>query len=616
MNVVDMFEMPVCNLRPMENLVNLVRDMPRQDPRFALFLGAGSSWSSGIPTAENLVAQWRRQLFLSQAGKDRWWPHYKPEFETWQKSRYQEWCRKWEAVYGRQPSEYSLLFSHFCPDVDARQGFIENICSGCEPGPGYIYLASLVNAGYFKTFLTTNFDDLIHDALYRYGGAKPKVCAFDSQVASVRLLGPRPKVLKLHGDFLYSNIRAVSSEVGRLDNNMQDKFEVTCKNYGLIVIGYGGQDQSVMAPIRTMLHHQDCLKHGVHWCIFSPNRKQIRKRAQPPEQLEGGKKKERTIPIPRELHHLWESYSDKFHLYEVDSFDRVMEALCKGCRCPPPEDLARPQEKALYARLRDGIENADQTWRLTSDFSDLLASFRAATAERPPARVILLDEADQCHREGLRKLDEAKLDDGKLDEAKLGDAEHLFRKSMEKSTQALSMEEEKRLTPSQEVRALRRRCGSTSSLADVLVGRQGQGTRPPEGEALGKAALEDVQRALRVDQELGQPADLRGHRINLWFNGLAAHGQILYFTGHLSKDALQESLGWLDHLMNDDIHADEHIEFLTKELGGEVLLAELQKVEKEAKEELRSTVGAGSGKPGSSLTKRRRRRTSVPGTKA
>ena len=36
--------------------------------------------------------------------------------------------------------------------------------------------------------------------------------------------------------------------------------------------------------------------------------------------------------------------------------------------------------------------------------------------------------------------------------------------------------------------------------------------------------------------------------------------------------------------MNDDIHADEHIVSLTKELGGEALLAELQKVGEEAKQ--------------------------------
>jgi NAD-dependent SIR2 family protein deacetylase len=582
MNIVEMAEFRTCNLRPVENLVNLVRDMPRQDPRFALLLGAGASWSSGIPTAENLVAQWRRQIFLSQTGKDRWWPHYTLELEAWQQA-YRECLRNWEAVYGRQPSEYSLLFSHFCPDVDARQGFIENICSGCEPGPGYIYLASLESAGYFKTFLTTNFDDLIHDALYRYGGAKPIVCAFDSQVASVRPVGPRPKVLKLHGDFLYNNIRAVSAEVGRLDSNMQDKFEATCKNYGLIVIGYGGQDQSVMAPIRTMLHRLDYLKHGIHWCIFSPSRKKSDKRDPPPEEFGGSEKKEANISIPRELYQLWESYTDKFHLYKVDSFDHVMEALYQGCRCSPPEDLAKPQEKALYARLRDGIENADQTWRLTYGFSQLLASFRAATSDPPREGVILLDEADQCHREGLILLDKGKLDE----------AERLFQKSREKSTQALSMPEEKALTPSQKVRALRRRCGSTSSLADVLVRRQGKGARPPGGEALGKAALEDVQRALRIDQDLGRSADLKGHRINLWFNGLAAHAQILYFSGYLGEAASRESLGWLDHLMNDDTHADEHVASLTEELGGELLLAELQKFDEDAKQE-RSSIGRSS----------------------
>jgi NAD-dependent SIR2 family protein deacetylase len=574
MNVVDMVEIETCNLRPMENLVNLVRDMPRQDPRFALFLGAGASWSSGIPTAENLVAQWKRQLFLSKTGRSRWWPHYKSDLKNWDES-YKECCREWEAVYGRQPSEYSLLFSHFFPDVDARQGFIENFCSNCEPGPGYIYLASLENAGYFKTFLTTNFDDLIHDALYRYGGAKPIVCAFDSQVASVRLVGPRPKVLKLHGDFLYNNIRAVSSEVGRLDSNMQDKLEATCKNYGLIVIGYGGQDQSVMAPIRTMLHNQECLKHGIHWCIFSPNRRKSEKKGQSARELEGSEKKKATLSIPRELYRLWESYMDKFHLYEVDSFDQLMAALYQGCRCSPPEDLARPQEKALYARLRDGIENADQTWRLTPDFLRLLASFRAATADPPPPGVVLLDEADQSHREGLAKLEEKNLDE----------AERLLEESKKKSTQALNMVGKESLTPSQKVRALRRRAGSTSSLADVLVRRQGEGARPPGGEEIGRAALKDVQMALEIDQGLGQPADLKGHRINLWFNGLVAHAQILYFAGHLSEDAVRESLEWLDHLMNDDIHADEHTAFLMEELGGEALLAELQKIAEKANPE-------------------------------
>lgn len=569
MNVADSIGLEACKFRPVENLVNLVREMPRQDPRFALLLGAGASWSSGIPTGENLVSQWRRQLFLSQTRKDRWWPHCEDELREWLKGDYKKWCQDWEGTYGRQPSEYSLLFSHACPDVDARQGFIEKVCSGCEPGPGYIYLASLENAAYFKTFLTTNFDDLITDALYRYGGAKPMVCAFDSQVASVRMVGPRPKVLKLHGDFLYNNIRAVSSEVGRLDNNMQEKFEATCENYGLIVLGYGGQDQSVMSPIRTMLHHQDCLKHGIHWCVYSDFGKEKKR-----DEAGGPDEKKRKVEIPRELHQLWESYPDKFHLYEVGGFDQVMEALCRGCHCPPPEDLARPQEKALYARLRDGLENADQTWRLTPYFSELLASFRIATAEPPPAAVNLLDEADQCHREGL----------GKLDNRDLKEAERLFQDSMRKSTQALDEAEEgKSLTLSQRVRAFRRRSGSSSSLAEVLLAREGKVSLRPKCEKLAAAAIEDVQKGLRIDQGLSHPAELKGHRINLWFNGLVAYGQLLSLSGELRQPSWQEALGWLDHLMNDDIHAEEHIGWLKKELGGEALLVELQKISEKAK---------------------------------
>src|SRR6476661_741139 len=363
---------PVRKMRQSGTLVDLVAGMPMKDPRYALFLGAGASVSSGIPTAMQLCTQWKRRVFLDCSRRAMWHPDCDTAFKDWISNEYSLWRGDWEASYGRQPGDYSRLFDYAYPDADARQGFIERRCSGCEPGPGYIYLASLTLAGYFQTFLTTNFDDLINDALFRYAGINPMVCAFDSQVSSIRLQSPRPKIVKLHGDYLFNNLRNVGSEVARLDRNMEDKFGRTCGSYGLIVIGYNGEDQSVMAPLRAMLHSRDRLTHGLHWCVYSA----------PSDNRE-------SVDIPEDLYRMWEQYPDKVHLYDTGTFDTVMEDFYCGCRCSPPQELAQPEERALYARLRDGIENADQTWQLTPRFSNLLGVFREA-ATNPPSGILKL----------------------------------------------------------------------------------------------------------------------------------------------------------------------------------------------------------------------------------
>jgi NAD-dependent SIR2 family protein deacetylase len=545
-------------MRRVGTLVDLVSGMPRNDPRYALFLGAGASLSSGIPTSDKLITYWQRRVFLGEKKKTlSWLPHYTEEFEAWVQNEYPRWKHEWQATYGRQPSDYSLLFSHAFPDAGERQGFIEQLVSDCEPGPGYIYLASLVLAGHFHTFLTTNFDDLVHDTLFRYAGLKPIVCAFDSQVSNVRLQGPRPKVIKLHGDFLFTNLRNVENEVSRLDANMEEKFAHTCTNYGLIVIGYGGWDQSIMGALRVMLHRRECLAHGLHWCVYH----------EPQNNASATEASEALIP--EDLYRMWELHRDKVHLYHVGSFDDVTEALYRGCRCEPPRDLAHPQERALYARLRDGIDNADQTWRLNEGFSALLAQFRKAVEQKPPGVVTLLDEADHEHRVAQDCL-------GKR---LCSEARQHFEASIEKTTEALNMATPAPATPAQQIRALRRRSGSEGGLADVLLSEGNHATAKELDQAaterfskLADDSLEDVRKGLAIDRLLGGSRDLRGHRLNLWFNGLSAQAKRLMADATISANEFNEALAWLAAMTSDAIYGSEYVKLLKGEPGGPALL--------------------------------------------
>lgn len=160
---------------------------------FTWFLGAGCSRSSGILDAGGLVQKWLRELYelqgKSAAGFDRWVSDTFPSFDP------------------AAPSlSYAETFARRHPSPVERQREIELICARGEPAYGYATLAQLLSHKDFgrfcSTVLTTNFDDLIADALYLYGerNARPLVVTHEALARYVRTNSPRPTVVKLHGD--------------------------------------------------------------------------------------------------------------------------------------------------------------------------------------------------------------------------------------------------------------------------------------------------------------------------------------------------------------------------------------------------------------------------------
>ncbi|MBF8266338.1 MAG: TPR domain protein, partial [Dehalococcoidia bacterium] len=160
------------------------------DKRFSIFLGAGCSVSSGIPAAGDLV-------------KERWLPRLCAvcdpdckDMDTWASARFKDYDPKNPAaVYGAVMEELFL-------SPDERQREIEDLCDGKFPGFGYAVLASLVamQGGHLNVVLTTNFDDLMADALYLFSAARPLVIHHESLASYIRPTRTRPLIVKLHGD--------------------------------------------------------------------------------------------------------------------------------------------------------------------------------------------------------------------------------------------------------------------------------------------------------------------------------------------------------------------------------------------------------------------------------
>jgi len=238
------------NRRDVDHLVNLILTRNQDIPNFALLLGSGVSSTSGVRTARDMIAGWRRQLYERSKAKE--------DFADWLAK--QEWYE--------HDDEYSLLFELVCDQPSQRRVYIEECMKDAHPSWGYVYLTNLLKHNFFNVVLTTNFDDLISEACFLYSeGLRPIVCAHDSAVSGIRITSKRPKVVKLHGDFLYDNIKNTVRELETLEENMKRKIIQFAQEYGIVVVGYSGRDRSVMDILEMLLRSEEYFKQGIYWCI-------------------------------------------------------------------------------------------------------------------------------------------------------------------------------------------------------------------------------------------------------------------------------------------------------------------------------------------------------------
>jgi tetratricopeptide (TPR) repeat protein len=237
------------NKRDKKHLIDLIGRRSNNTPNFSLLIGAGASASSGVKTTGQMIVEWRRRLYEQSKSEE--------PFEVWLQK--QDWYEDEE--------EYSILFEKVCDQRSQRRIYIEECVKDAKPSWGYIYLANITAHNYFNVIFTPNFDDLLNEACFIYADCRPIVCAHDSAVADIRVTSARPKIIKLHGDFLYDSIKNTIRETETLEKNMRDKFMQFAREYGLVVIGYGGNDRSIMDILDTMLRSEGYFPNGLYWCI-------------------------------------------------------------------------------------------------------------------------------------------------------------------------------------------------------------------------------------------------------------------------------------------------------------------------------------------------------------
>ncbi len=252
----DLNQILLAKRRSVSELVQFIKTRTDGVPNYTMLLGSGASITSGIRSGQRLVEEWRRDIFRQ----------FFPEEEYTPDRAKQLLAKDYSHWYSVQ-REYSSLFEKKFDLPRQRRMFVENEVAGKFPSIGYAYLIRLIEKGFLNTIFTTNFDDLLNEAFHQFSDYRPIVCAHDSSISSVTVTSKRPKIIKVHGDYLFDDIKSTVRETESLEENTKKKFIEFGKDHGLIVVGYGGGDRSVMDVLNYLLKQEEYLKHGIYWCV-------------------------------------------------------------------------------------------------------------------------------------------------------------------------------------------------------------------------------------------------------------------------------------------------------------------------------------------------------------
>ena len=231
-------------------------------------LGAGASASAGIPTAGDMVWEFKQQLFISQrrASYQSVADLSNPAIRA-QLQGYIDSSGRLPAL--GSPDEYAALFETVYPAESDRRAYLDAKMAGAKMSYGHLALATLMHAQHTRLVWTTNFDPLVADACAKvYGGTGPlTTVALDAPDLATQSIveGRWPIEVKLHGDFRSRRLKNTGDELRHQDKHLRQLLVDSCRRFGLVVVGYSGRDDSIMEALEEALQHSGAFPSGLFW---------------------------------------------------------------------------------------------------------------------------------------------------------------------------------------------------------------------------------------------------------------------------------------------------------------------------------------------------------------
>lgn len=297
-------------------LSEFTRIYPLRAKKIAFFFGAGTSVSAGMPSAWDLVWQFKRMIYCTEERyslsmfKNLSDPAIRRQIQTYFDSK---------GDYPAEDSveEYSFYFEKAYSSPVDRRIFLAEQLSGMQNSYGHKVLGVLMKNELANLIFTTNFDKAFEDSAASQLKKSDKyfVASTDNGYTSVKIYhdGKRPFICKLHGDYYSEKLKNTEPELQTQDSQLRSIFYHSCLSNGLAVMGYSGRDQSVMDVLNEALDQPNSFPMGIFWFI-----------------------KADTIPLPPVSAFLDKATSKNIetNLIEIETFDTAMADIAKGISLP------------------------------------------------------------------------------------------------------------------------------------------------------------------------------------------------------------------------------------------------------------------------------------------
>jgi hypothetical protein len=206
------------------------------------------SRSAGIPTGWEIVLDLTRKL--AHLKKE----DCEPDPAAW-----------FRTSFGKDP-DYSILLDELAKSPSERNQLLrpyfeptpEEREEGKKvPTPAHRAVASLVEHGFIKVIVTTNFDKLMEKALEEVGVQPQVIASPDAIEGALPLAHARCTVFKVHGDYLDTRIKNAPHELEKYDDRTNSLLDRIFDEYGLIVCGWSAEwDTALRAALERCKGHR------------------------------------------------------------------------------------------------------------------------------------------------------------------------------------------------------------------------------------------------------------------------------------------------------------------------------------------------------------------------
>lgn len=273
--------------------------------RPVVLLGAGASFRSGIPLADECVRRIARSAYArhklglsvydSRIVLSDWLPFL----------RNQDWFIKDPLRFAEN---FPFAVENFLTPREVRRSFFQEVIQSSHgPSEGYKSLARMMVRRLVGTVLTTNFESLIAEALREQNPKPPSIMEIKTP-ADLAAFGLNNdfQIVHLHGSVEHYLDQNLQKETKRLNESLVQKIRPLLNDSPVIVIGYRGAEPSIMRHLfEEGIQESQGYKCGVYWCI-------------------------RTGEKPHDnVKRLRDKLKTNFSLVEIAGFDELVTALDK-----------------------------------------------------------------------------------------------------------------------------------------------------------------------------------------------------------------------------------------------------------------------------------------------